>query len=215
MKPKTKRALHTLTRHPDKLAQAVKSARADIAAVEGRSELTTQAKREAVEARRQELRDEVHAIEEECKAAADEVKGSVDPPPSVDPVEAMRSWGRIERLLDSGQDPTEVAAGLVQQKDRAGLTVLLQELPSYLQAAGGDRRTNDALVRAVRAQEVELRTPDEAEAHDALANTETALYRLQMNTNFVLKDGETTEMLVAADQNGPNPNHTIPITEED
>jgi hypothetical protein len=177
-----------------KMADAVRSARADIKTVEGRSELTRAAKREAVEARRQELREEVHGIQEHAEETLEKLRAAAPSSPDPEPLEAMRIWARLERLLKAGEDPTSVAQQLVTARDRTSLIVLRQELPAYMQA-NGESQVSAASLQALQKLEAPLMGATEKEYHDGLAEAEKASERLRLNGGFVLRDLETADRL--------------------
>jgi hypothetical protein len=194
-----KELLEAIRGTAERLAKAVRDARADIAAVEARGELTREAKSQAVEARRDELREEAHAIESTGKEALDSLKAAAPEAPSVDPMEAMRIWARHERVLEGGMDdPGSLTERLAREGDRIGLIVLMQELPSYMQGKGEDRRLIDATLTAARKLEGSILEGREAEHRQAVAAAEDAAHRLQINAGTVLFDLETTELLVGA-----------------
>lgn len=194
----------------ERLANAVREARVDIAAVEARGELTREAKRQAVEARRDELRGEVHAIQSSGKEAMEALKAAAPAAPAIDPLEAMRIWARHERMLAAGTDPDSLAEQLTSEGDRTGLLVLSQELPSYLQSKGDDRRLVQSTLAAIKKMEGSLLKGEEAEYRQAATEAEDAAHRLQTNAGTVLMDGETTELLV-----GASTADNIDLTKED
>jgi len=204
----TTKAQSILTGTPKRQADAVRSARKDIAAVESREELTPAAKSAAVAARRTELREEMAAIEESAKEAAAAVQGAGPIRPAVDPAEAMRIWQRQERELGGGADPAEIAGRLVEEGDRVGLQVLAEELPAFMRAAGEGDRLAGALAE-IRSAETPLLSEEEASYRQNAAAADTALERIHMNSHFIRTDGETADFLV-----GVGDEH-IDLTKED
>lgn len=185
------------------LADAVRSARADIAAVEKRKELTAEAKASAAKAREEQLREEVREIKEVGKSALEEIRAAAPQRAGVDPAEAARLWRRYERRLDQGEDPLTIARDLVKRGEAAGLQVLTEELPDYQRSTpegkGQHQSERDLPLTAIRELERPFLTPEEIEHRDAIKAGEGAARMLELNCGLLAKDGLTLEQIFVED----------------
>lgn len=190
----------------EELADAVRAACSDIAAVRGREELTVTARGSAVEARRKELREAVEAIEERGKSALAELRAAAPRRKTVDPAEGSRLWRRYERRLEAGESPVSLAQALVAEGNQQGLHVLAEELPDHLRATGATPELFKAELEALRSVEQPLLSDAEAQHRDAVASAERGAEMLKINAGFVRKDAETTEQIF-----GDDPGDTIDL----
>jgi hypothetical protein len=232
-----KRLLATIDGGRERLAEAVRSARADIEKIEGLDEekvaqrhregklsdrrfeelrrqcLTPAARQSAVAAVREELAESVREIGEDGEDALEQIRSAAPRRPELDPGQAGRIWARLHRRLDAGESSRSVAQVLVERGDRQAMQTLAEELPDYLEAkvhaAGMDRRLIPAEMKALREVEKPLLTDEETEHRETLRLGERANSLLATNAGLVAKDAETTEAIF-----GETPEMTIHIKED-
>lgn len=232
MKPK--KALAIINAGREKLAAAVRDARKDISAIEARDEarlverrkaggisderfaqlrrncLTPAAIKDAIAARRDELREDLDSIKRETDEALSAIRGSEPTPDRPDPAEAERIWNRQRRRLDAGESPLSLAQALRAANDTEGLQILREELPDHLAAKGEDPRSSQAVLSAVRDVEGKVLTGDRAEHRQMLTAAEKAAGVVATNAGLAYKDLESTEAIF-----GATPEETIHLSQED
>jgi hypothetical protein len=194
------------------LAELVRSARADIAAVEKRDELTTEAKAAAVAARRGQLQEEVKQCKTVGKNALEAIRGKAPSREPLDPAEVARLWERYRFRLDKGENPLRIAQDLTERGEAAGLRVLAEELPDWLRATAPEGQTQserDAPLAAIRELETPFLTAEETEHRAATEEAQAAANMLELNTGLIAKDGETYEQIFADD-----PSQNIDLRED-
>lgn len=101
--------------------------------------------------------DEVRSEAEKAQAKLDRIITEALRPSSSTPVEAavelQRTWGRLERQLASGVEPSELIARVGQTGDTMALQALRDELPAWLEAKhrNAAKRTEDKRLAATEA----------------------------------------------------------------
>jgi hypothetical protein len=206
MKPD--RALRTIRSGNEKLAEAVKAARKEVAKIESQKQYTPEARKAAADARMLELTEECASIRAATHETLAKLRDAAPTPGRLDPQEAGRIWRRLERRLEADQGPEAIAQDLVARGDREALQVLQEELPDYLSAAGMEPRAIERERRTVGIVATETAN-DEEKAHSAaVAEAERAAASVETNVVFVEKDGLDIEQIF-----GETPEHTIDLKE--
>jgi hypothetical protein len=229
---KPKKALTIINTGREDIADAVRDARKDIAAIEARSEerllerrrsggvseenfarmrrdcLTPDAIRESVAARRAELREDIAAIKAGGDEALSAIRDAEPRPDRPDAGEAQRIWNRQLRRLEAGEDPLALAQSLKHAGDVEGFQILQEELPDHLRVVDADPRVARQTLQAVRRVESDVLTGDRAEHRQALDQAEKAATLLSTNAHLAEKDLDKTEAIF-----GATPEETIHLKE--
>jgi hypothetical protein len=231
---KPKKALEIINAGREQLAAAVRGARKDIAAIEGRDEaklverrkageisderfaqlrrncLTPAVVKDSIAARRDELREDLDSIKQETVDALAAIRDAEPRPDRPDAGEAQRIWNRQRRRLDAGEDPISLAESLRAAGDAEGFQVLQEELPDHLRVVEADPRLARQALEAVRRLETDVLTGDRAEHRQMLGAAEKAAAVVSTNVGLAAKDLESTGQIF-----GATPEETIHLTTED
>lgn len=233
-----KRLLAQIEKGRERLAEAVRDLRKDLARFEARDEAKLierhrrgdisdkqfeERRREcltpgALAAGEQEARDQfaetVRGIREDGTAALEQIRGAAPTRKALDPAEAGRVWARLQRRLDAGESPAALARSLADRGDRQAMQTLTEELPDHYEAqvtAGKiDRRLIGPEMKAISTAERPLLDENETAYRETLERGERADGVLGTNAGLVAKDAETSEAIYGATKD-----QTIHLTEED
>lgn len=108
-------------------------------------------------------------------------------------ITGQRLWSRYVRLLDAeGQEapPMELVQRLADEQDAAGLKVMREELPSYLESRGWDPQHVRAIEGQISQAELPLLPPEEQEARSVQQEAEAGWQRLEIAFAHAEKDLE-------------------------
>ncbi len=197
----------------DELADAVLDARHYREKIESNRRISEEVKQERHQVVRDELDDKVAKIQRTADKALQRAKEDTAteglPTHSGKALlvesQKARAWNEhIRPLLDAGRDPTDIATRLSQKGDRLALQTLAANLPGYLEtepqteAESGSARDHriSNYMGTIRESLADLRTPEEAVAHEALAEVDKAHKIMQTNLGMVAREQEGVEPVV-------------------
>jgi hypothetical protein len=230
---KPDKALKAIKETREQIANAVRNARKDIAAIEARDEarliarhrageidketfsklrrqsLTPMAVRESIAERRKELGEDIAEIRETADDALTAIRDAEPAAERPDPAEAQRIWSRQLRRLEAGEDPIALAQSLQAAGDGEGFQILQEELPDHLRVVDADPRTARQTLQAVGRLETDVLTGDRAEHRTVLSQAEKAASLMSTNASLVESDLEATTQIF-----GETPEMTIDLTKE-
>ncbi|MGY1712523.1 hypothetical protein ACI8AC_23730 [Geodermatophilus sp. SYSU D00758] len=166
------------------LEQAVATTKAEIDAVRADHTRTADYRQQRVRELSDQLTERVRADRERISqrlAQADDTAHTVLAGRTDDPVaesRKARAAGRVNRLIDAGRAPLDIAATFAEAKDLDALRALRDEIPSVVAAATDnpeERRTSThRLTVAIDQTMAPLLTKTEARAAEVRANVQTA-----------------------------------------
>lgn len=198
------RAIAGIAGNVKTLAAAIRSARADIRAIGKQRELTTEARVERMDARRQQLQAVVDEVEVTVRDQEQQVEtlAAAAWQENADPQEALlhesqlgRAWQRIASLLVAGQEAEEIAQRAADCADRIVFDALRAELPDYLRAAGRREPDIEGTIGMLDQIESPLLTEEQTVARHAVENAHRAVYLARVNIAAVRSGGVDTPIL--------------------
>ena len=155
-------------------------------------------------ARLEEIRSEARTAHEELSRIAREPfaeRGSTEEQ-LLSQIKAQRAWSRFVRLLDSEDTdvgPTELVGRLADEQDAAGLKVMSEELPGYLESQGWTPQHVQTIRDQISRSEMPLLPPEERAARYLQQEVEAGWPRLDIafahaEMDFSGSDVPTTEL---------------------
>ena len=205
-----------LKRLPRKVAAVLKKRRVALTKLEADRDYSAEYKGRQKARIEQEARDALEGLATQKANAEEHVRKNLaraanpnkpTDKATLDELKAGRVWVRLERQLDAGRDYLDLIAEARDRQDADALAVLRQELPSYLQATGGNRRAAElaatGAAKMIEQAEGDLPTPPKSvQARRSTDDLDLVIDRVSLTLGHAEYELDGTPAPVLVDHDG-------------
>jgi hypothetical protein len=203
LRRRAQQLLNRVDETPQRLANAVAEARAELDRIDRDERLSEEAKRADKDRVRGRLDERIDKFEEQALTTAKQAERSVETAtrPRQDQTEDLiaeqrldRAWRRTERLLEAGHDAGKLAQEAVEAGDRDTIAALRQELGAFMRARSEAAYVSGTMAE-IEAAAAALDLPVEAIAREVREEVERARRDAATAISWARHDGvDATEI---------------------